>query len=141
MQLHLQEERLLRRGLPAERRTLLATGTIDFEAKTFSLVISGGTGKYRSRIGQLVSTPAARLSQRLTIALSPAASAQPRTLSLASVPTSEQFLNHADDRKRGVGNNPFSNYLAPHATTREQSDGPFPGDQALFEFNVYAGTI
>jgi hypothetical protein len=120
--------------------TLLATGTIDFEAKTFSLVISGGTGKYRARTGQLVATPAARLSQRLAIALSPAASAQPaRTLSLASVPTSEQFLNHADDRQRGYGNNPFGNFLAPTATTKEQTDGPFPGDQALFEFNVYSG--
>lgn len=119
---------------------LLATGTIDFRATTYSLVISGGTGKYRAHTGQLVSTPAARLSQRLAIALSPAATARPApTLSLASVATSEQFLNHADDRKRGSGNNPFSNYLAPHATTREQSDGPFPGDQALFEFNIYAG--
>jgi hypothetical protein len=121
--------------------TLLATGTIDFEAKTFSLVISGGTGKYRSRTGQVVATPAARLSQRLAIALSPAPSAQPaRTLSLVSVPTAEQFLNHADDRQRGYANNPFGNFYQSKLTTNEQNDGPFPGDQALFEFNVYSGT-
>jgi hypothetical protein len=119
--------------------TLLATGTLDFNAKTFSLVVSGGTGKYRSHTGQLVSTPAARLSQRLAISLSPPSSAQPRTISLASVPTAEQFLNHADDRQRGYGNNPFSNFYQSKARTNEQSNGPFPGDQALFEFNVYSG--
>ena len=104
--------------------------TLDFNAKTFSLVVSGGTGKYRSRTGQLVSTPAARLSQRLAITLSLASSAQPRTISLASVPTAEQFLNHADDRQRGYGNNPFGNFYQSKARTNEQSNGPFPGDQA-----------
>ena len=121
--------------------TFLAAGALDFDAKSFVLEITGGTGKYRLFSGQLVSSPAARLSQRLAIAISPVPSAQPaRTLSLATVPTAEQFLNHADDRQRGYGNNPFGNIYQSTSTTKEQNNGPFPGDQALFEFNVYSGT-
>ena len=121
--------------------TFLAAGSLDFDAKNFVLEVTGGTGKYRLVSGQLVSSPAARLSQHLAIALSPIAAAQPaRTLSLATVPTAEQFLNHADDRQRGYGNNPFGNVYQATATTKEQNSGPFPGDQALFEFNVYTGT-
>jgi len=60
-------------------------------------------------------------------------------LTLFSVAMQEQFLNHADDRQRGKGNNPFGNYKAATATTKEHGNGPFPGDQALFEFNIYAG--
>src|SRR5438876_120157 len=60
-------------------------------------------------------------------------------LTLFSRVTQEQFLNHADDRQRGYGNNPFGNFYQAKARTNEQSNGPFPGDQALFEFNVYSG--
>jgi hypothetical protein len=62
-----------------------------------------------------------------------------RGLTLYSVATQEQFLNHADDRQRGTGNNPFGNFKAPTATTREHNKGPFPGDQALFQFKVFSG--
>jgi hypothetical protein len=60
-------------------------------------------------------------------------------LTLFSVATQEQFLNHADDRQRGHGNNPFGNFKAATATTKEHGNGPFPGDQALFDFNIYTG--
>ena len=60
-------------------------------------------------------------------------------LTLFSVATKEQFLNHVDDRQRGYGNNPFGNFKAATATTRESNGGPFPGDQALFQFNLYSG--
>jgi len=69
-----------------------------------------------------------------------ASAAAPKTgvrLRLYSLTTEEQFLNHADDRQRGFGNNPFGNFHAPTATTREQNNGPFPGDNALFTFNLY----
>lgn len=68
------------------------------------------------------------------------ASAEAKTavqMSLYSLTTEEQFLNHADDRQRGFGNNPFGNFHAPTATTREQNNGPFPGDNAVFTFNLY----
>jgi hypothetical protein len=62
-----------------------------------------------------------------------------RVIQLYSVTTQEQFLNHADDRARGYGDNPFGNFKAPTATTKEHNNGPFPGDQALFQFNLYSG--
>ena len=64
----------------------------------------------------------------------------PQRLKLYSITTEEQFLNHADDRQRGFGNNPFGNYKAPTATTREHNAGPFPGDQALYSFKLYTNS-
>jgi len=119
--------------------SLLVKGALNFDAKTFSLVVTGGTGKYRSLTGNLTSTPSAKLSQRVAFVLDPIPAQQARTLTFASVPTSEQFLNHADDRQRGYGNNPFGGFLQAKATTSEKNNGPFPGDQALFEFNIYSG--
>ena len=63
----------------------------------------------------------------------------PQRMFVYSVTTEEQFLNHADDRQRGFGDNPFGNFKAPTATTKERNNGPFPGDQALFTFKLYTG--
>jgi hypothetical protein len=66
-----------------------------------------------------------------------AAAASPsKTFTLYSVTEQEQFVNNKDDRARGEGNNPFGNYkdVAPVA---KQKTGPFPGDEALFSFNLY----
>jgi hypothetical protein len=60
-------------------------------------------------------------------------------LNLVSVTSEEQFVNNADDRQRGFGDNPFGNFKAAAATTREHNNGPFPGDQALFQFRLYSG--
>ena len=49
-------------------------------------------------------------------------------------------MNNADDRQRGQGNNPFGNYKDLTATTREKGNGPFPGDQALFQFTLYSSS-
>ncbi len=119
--------------------SLLVKGALDFDARTYSLAVTGGTGKYRLVTGSLAATPAAKLAQRLAISLEPIAARPARTLDLNSVPTAEQFLNHADDRQRGYGNNPFGNFYQAKLTTKEQNNGPFPGDQALFEFNVFTG--
>ena len=50
--------------------TLIAAGVLDFDSKEFSLVVTGGTGKYGSVVGELAASPASRGSQRLAIALS-----------------------------------------------------------------------
>jgi hypothetical protein len=68
-----------------------------------------------------------------------AAGAQQK-LTLWSVATEEQFVNNADDRERGKGNNPFGNYKDLTATTAEKGNGPFPGDEALFKFSVYTSS-
>jgi len=69
---------------------------------------------------------------------SPQSGKSAEKLTLYSVATEEQFVNNADDRQRGKGNNPFGNFKDLTATTKEHGNGPFPGDEALFEFKVYA---
>jgi hypothetical protein len=54
-----------------------------------------------------------------------------------SVATSEQYVNNKDDRERGQGANPFGNFHDAAASTK-QAKGPFPGDEAVFQFSIYA---
>ena len=44
-------------------------------------------------------------------------------LTLFSVAAQQQFLNHTDDRQRGHGTNPFGNFKAATATTKEPATG------------------
>jgi len=124
------------------RGTLYVKGPLDFDAKTFSLAVVGGTGNYAHLTGSLTETPTRTSSRRAasqrTVLSLHRVSGPRHTLALQSVTTSEVFLNHADDRKRGGGNNPFGNFISRTATTGEKS-GPYPGDQAIFTFDVYAG--
>jgi hypothetical protein len=48
---------------------LLAAGTVDFNAKTFALAVTGGTGPYRGAAGDVAVTPSGKHAQRLAIAL------------------------------------------------------------------------
>jgi hypothetical protein len=62
----------------------------------------------------------------------------PRVLTIFTVASGVQFINTADDRARGVTNNPFdatTNKLRPKVS--ETGNGPFPGDVAVFGFNLY----
>jgi hypothetical protein len=63
----------------------------------------------------------------------------PRTLTVYSVATKEQFLNHSDDRTRGVGNNPFGNFRDTTSPTGQESsgNGPFAGDRSIFTFALF----
>ena len=59
-------------------------------------------------------------------------------LTIYTVASGAQFLNTADDRARGAKNNPFdaaTNRLMPKA--KETGAGPFPGDVAVFSFDLY----
>lgn len=58
-------------------------------------------------------------------------------LTLYSIATGEQYVDNADDRARGKGNNPFGNFKDTSATIK-QGAPPYPGDEALFSFGVYA---
>jgi hypothetical protein len=71
--------------------------------------------------------------------LANAASAK-RTLVIFSVAEQEQFINHQDDRIRGGSKNPFGNFNDVTASTKTGA-GPFPGDQAIFSFNLYADPL
>jgi len=63
-------------------------------------------------------------------------------LTLYSVPSRQQYLNNADDRARGEGNNPFGNYssTAVPPPPNEELFGPFPGDEGEFAFNLYTSS-
>jgi hypothetical protein len=60
-----------------------------------------------------------------------------RALTLYSLAEQEQFVNNLDDRTRGEGRNPFGTYSDLSPTTVSEAKGPFPGDEAIFSFNIY----
>jgi hypothetical protein len=62
-----------------------------------------------------------------------------RTLTLYSVATGEQFLNHSDDRARGLGNNPFSNFIDTTGPVGKETsgNGPFAGDRSVYTFAIF----
>jgi hypothetical protein len=69
-----------------------------------------------------------------------AAAARPHALTLYSVAEQEQYINNSDSLIRGSGNNPFGNYTDQAPIANTAPNGPFPGDEALFSFNLYTGS-
>src|SRR6202012_393437 len=54
-----------------------------------------------------------------------------------------QFMNHADDRLRGMSTNPFklkAQVKILNADGKEKGNGPFPGDDILYGFNLFSDT-
>ena len=71
-------------------------------------------------------TEASRASQKLTV---------------YAVPATVQFMNHADDRLRGMSTNPFdqkADAVIIDAGGKQKGNGPFPGDDVLYTFRLYA---
>lgn len=70
-----------------------------------------------------------------------ARSATPKeNLTVYAVPTTVQFMNHADDRLRGMTTNPFAsaaNGQVIASGANEKKAGPFPGDDVLYSFQLY----
>ena len=62
---------------------------------------------------------------------------RPHRLVLYSVAEQEQYINNADDLSRGLGHNPFGNYTDQAPLANKSQAGPFPGDEALYSFNLY----
>jgi hypothetical protein len=60
-----------------------------------------------------------------------------KRLVIYSVAKQEQYVNNADDRARGQGHNPFGNYKDA-APVIKSPTGPFPGDEAIFAFALFA---
>lgn len=55
--------------------------------------------------------------------------------------TQAQFVNHSDDRSRAIDANPFNadtKSLIPLTKKKEQGNGPFPGDNALYSFKLFS---
>jgi hypothetical protein len=74
------------------------------------------------------------------VACASAGAAQgPRTFRIWSIATHEQFLNHSDDRVRGLGNNPFGSFKDSTGPTGKETtgNGPFAGDRSVFTFAIF----
>ena len=65
-------------------------------------------------------------------------SVAPTSLTVYTVAEQEQYVNNQDDRTRGQGNNPFGNFVDQAPAQVKSANGPFPGDEAIFSFNVYS---
>jgi hypothetical protein len=62
-------------------------------------------------------------------------------LTVYAVPATVQFMNHADDRLRGMSTNPFklkAQAAILNANGKEKGNGPFPGDDILYSFKLFA---
>lgn len=73
-------------------------------------------------------------------AASGATQASPK-LRLHAVPATVQFMNHADDRLRGMSTNPFNQKAEAviiEASGDEKKFGPFPGDDILYGFKLFS---
>jgi hypothetical protein len=132
--------------------TVIAKGAFNFNATTYSLAIVGGTGSYRTIRGHLDgaalgpgtqrqpvhrSVPMLQ-QQRLSLQIAPTASSRQK-LTQYSTPAHETFVGNIDDETRGAVSNPFGTHTKGAASTNEQNNGPFPGDEVLFSFNLYRG--
>jgi hypothetical protein len=64
-----------------------------------------------------------------------------RTVTVYAVPATVQFMNHADDRLRGMSSNPFNQKAQAvifNDKGNEKKDGPFPGDDILYAFKLFS---
>jgi len=62
-------------------------------------------------------------------------------LTVYAVPATIQFMNHADDRLRGMSTNPFklkADAVIIGANGKEKGYGPFPGDDILYGFKIFS---
>ena len=67
-----------------------------------------------------------------------AATTHVRSLVFYATPTRVQFINHADDRERGLRLNPFNaDILPPPPKANTGKKGGRAGDNALFAFKLY----
>jgi hypothetical protein len=65
-----------------------------------------------------------------------AATGKRTSLTIYSVATLAQFINHQDDRQRAMNNNPFG-AATGNLNPKQTGNGPFAGDDTLYSFNLY----
>jgi hypothetical protein len=72
-----------------------------------------------------------------------AASGASPKVKVYAFPATVQFMNHADDRLRGMSTNPFNikaETVILGKNGKEKGNGPFPGDDILYGFKLFADT-
>ena len=80
------------------------------------------------------------LATALPVTAASGASRAPQMLTVYAVPATVQFMNHADDRLRGMSTNPFklkAQAVILNANGKEKGNGPFPGDNILYAFKLF----
>jgi hypothetical protein len=83
----------------------------------------------------------ALLAAALPVRAASGASRTSHELRVYAVPNTVQFMNHADDRLRGMATNPFklkSEAVILNDNGKEKGQGPFPGDDILYTFKLFA---
>ena len=141
---------------PGTGGTIVASGPVDFNASGFTIVITGGTNTYLGARGQVdvgsskndVGIARKKGAQRVDFQTSvPVAAASGSTgaatqkRTVYAVPATVQFMNHADDRLRGMSSNPFNlkaQTVIFNDNGKEKGNGPFPGDDILYAFKLFA---
>lgn len=81
------------------------------------------------------------LATTLPVTAASGASRASQKLRFYAVPTTVQFMNHADDRLRGMSTNPFNlkaEAVILNTKGKEKGNGPFPGDDILYGFKLFA---
>jgi hypothetical protein len=81
------------------------------------------------------------LATALPAAVASGSTRATQKLTVYAVPTTVQFMNHADDRLRGMSINPFklkAQAAILNANGKEKGNGPFPGDDILYSFKLFA---
>lgn len=84
---------------------------------------------------------AAGLAAAVTASAAPRAARAQQAFTVFAVPATVQFMNHADDRLRGMSTNPFNlkaEAVIIEANGKEKGNGPFPGDDILYGFKLFA---
>ncbi len=90
---------------------------------------------------RLLVAVAVLLVTALAAATASASARATQKLTVYAVPATVQFMNHADDRLRGMSANPFdikAQSLIFNANGKEKGNGPFPGDDVLYGFKLFA---
>jgi len=81
------------------------------------------------------------LGTALPVTAASGSSQASRKLRLYAVPATVQFMNHADDRLRGMSTNPFNfkkDAVIFDTNGKEKGHGPFPGDDILYAFKLFS---
>jgi hypothetical protein len=81
------------------------------------------------------------LATALPVATASGSTRTTQKLTVYAVPATVQFMNHADDRLRGMSSNPFNlkaQTVIFNDNGKEKGNGPFAGDDILYAFKLFA---
>ena len=102
--------------------------------------VGADMGGRRRNFAMLVAPVAAAACLAGGVSGTAAAANASKRLVVYAVAVRAQFMNHADDRIRGMSANPFTpeqQALVIVTNGTEKKNGPFPGDDVLYTFDLH----